>query len=360
MKGLLIFLLIPLLEIAQTGDSLFYSITELQNDTEKINRLYSRGFLLRLEDPVLARVYADKAVEVARRAASLRHRAKAANLSGVLYYRKGEYALAIAEHAKALEWRRTSGDLKGRSFSHTNLGNIYLETGQYDRAEKDYLSALTLAAELHDKKNMANCLINLGVLEQTVKSLTPAYENYLSALKIGEELNDYEIRALCLNNIGQVFFEKGDYEKCISFNRDALKLREMMDNDLETADNYLNLAGAYLKLGEPEQARICLDSADSVAGRNGYFDALLLGKKIRADYYHAAGENEKAYTALCVYQRQKDSVEIAATHVAEGKLLTATTAGSDSTKNVFNNRWMLVCLFFFLIFIPLFQFRYLR
>ena len=347
---------------AQVEDTLLSSILSLKNDTEKVNRLYSRGFALRNNDPRSAFYYANLCEEQAQLSESKKHMAKSYNLLGILHYKKGNYKNALAYHQKALSYRKECGDRAGQALSEINLGNIYSDLHFFDKAETAYLEALSVFKELGDTKRTADCLINLGVLKQTLKQQEAAYEHYSLALKLGEELNDYDIRSICLNNMAQVYFDKGDYDKSVALNEDALKLRYMMENHLEVTDSYLNLAANFIKLNQLEKAKEYLDTAYSTSRYYSYFEAMQVAHKIYSDYYYALKDFEKAFFWIKTYENKQDSVL-----AEQGKLspefdfdLPEVTQHGAVVVKELHNLWLLLSVLVFIIFVPFMLLRFKR
>lgn len=348
---------------SQQSDSLLAHILSLRNDTEKVNLLYRQGFALRNTDPRLAFYYANLSEEQAQISGSKIHLAKSYNLLGILHYKKSDYAKALAYHQRALKLREECKDRQGLALSLTNLGNIYTDLQSFEKAEEAYLKALSIFKETGDEKRAADCLINLGVLKQTLKQNDAAFENYVQALKLAERLNDYEMRSLCLNNMAQVFYEKGNYEKSIAFNEDALKIRNMMDNNLEVSDSYLNLASNYIRLKDLTRAREKLDTAYQIASRYQYYEALQTAFKIYSDYYFADKNYEQAYKWLKRFEDSKDSITAGqgATEAGLDLSMPVETSGAfPEQKQVIHNLWLLMLVSSFVIIIPFILIRYKR
>lgn len=347
---------------SQESDTLLTRILALQNDTEKVNQLYKKGFALRNSDPQVAFYYANMCEEQAHISESKKHLAKSYNLLGILFYKKGDFTKALAYHQKALSIRTETKDKSGMALSYTNLGNIYTDLQLFERAEGSYLKALEIYRETGDEKRATDCLINIGVLKQTIKQNDAAFENYAVALKMAEKLNDYEMRSLCLNNMAQVFFDKGNYEKSIAYNEDALKIRNMMDNNVEVADSYLNLASNYIRLRRPEKAKENLDTAYAISRRYQYYEAMQTAFKIYADYYSEIKNYEAAYSWLKKYESSKDSVmaEQSSREAAFDFDLPESIDHVYVPKKQLHNFQLLISCFILLIFIPLFFIRFKR
>ena len=355
MKPLLFFLLITTCCNCQVADSMLQSILLIGNDTEMVNRLYQRGFSLRNNDPRVAWEYALACEKVARNGTSGKHLAKSYNLRGVLFYKRGDYRNALKYHEMALALRKQANDEAGVAMSLTNLGNIYSDKSQFARAENCYLEALNVNKRLGRELQAANCLINIGALKQQTGLQDVACEYYELALKLGERLNDYEIRSICLNNLAVALAARGDYQQAIAFNEDALKIRRFMENRLEEADSYINLASVFVQLKMFEQAREYLDSAMGISSANDYFSGRQEVYKTYAGYFEAVNDLPSAYKYLKRYSELRDSVSAAGEPDSTDLEQSGTTVATG-----LKNGWLIFSLLIFLIFVPVLLFNFRR
>ncbi len=240
-----LFLIAGTLIRSQSIDSLIRISFHSDSDTEKVNLFYNEGFSNRLRSPQYSYECAKQAEYFGARSGSLKHSAKANNLLGVLYYRKGDLKRALDYHQKALEARENSNDEQGIAFSETNLGNIYTDLKKYELAEKCYLRALQLNGKLGNDIQSGSCYINLGVLKIGEGKLKDAETYFYNAYKLAKRLMDYELEALCLNNLSVINIETKNYESAIGNCMDALKLKEIIGNEMDKTDSYINLAKSY-------------------------------------------------------------------------------------------------------------------
>ncbi len=345
---------------SQSNDTLLESILAIRSDTERVNQLYKRGFNLRNNNPSLSFRYAKLCQQHANSGHSKKHLAKSYNLLGVLFYKKGDFKKAIRYHKEALRLRLECNDVLGIAFSQTNLGNIYVDLKQFKMAESSHLKALEAYKNLNDEPRIANCLINLGALKQHMDLQDAAYEYYKLALQFGETLNDYDIRSICLNNIAIVFASKRDFEKSIAYNEDALKLRNLMDNNVEVTDSYLNLASNYIQLNQLDKAKYHLDTAFSLSKHFEYYEAEQEAYKIYSEYYSAVKKYEHAYQYLKSYYLSRDSL---LTEQHSEQQLFNFDEGNDLLLNEtggLHNVWLLILVFIISLSIPYFLMRYKR
>lgn len=279
-RSFFLFLIISLTVRAQDPDTLLSHILNLENDTQKVNQLYTIGFSLIDKDPVLSFSYAQYCEKIAQKSKSPRHVAKSYNLKGILLFKHGLNKKALNYFEKYLQCSKELKNKIGEAFAFTNLGNIYLQLQQYEKAESYFLQALNMYNFLNNRVEVANGLINLGVVKHEQMQLEAASENYLQALKISDELNNYEIRAMCLNNIAQVFSDKGDLEKALAYNYDALELREMMGLEVDMADSYLSIAEIALRQKNIVLADEILNEAKNLCYKLHYLEAEITYHKL--------------------------------------------------------------------------------
>lgn len=345
--------------IAQDADTLLPRILQMENDTEKVNQLYSTGFSLRNKDPQLAYIFAKHCETAALHCSSKKHLAKSYNLLGVLYYKKGNFKTALNYHQNALQLRLKCNDVLGIANSETNLGNIYSDIKLYPQAEAAYLKALEAYNQLNDKVRGANCLINLGILKQNLNQLDAAFENYSMALKIAESIHDYDIKILCLNNLAVIYGLKGDYDKAISYNEDALKLKELTDNTIEKADSYLNLAMIYVAKKEFDKAKFYIDTAYAIGNAYDYFGVKHQACKTYSHYYSLSGNYELAYQWLYKFDKINDSIQVFQSAAQKDHDFTELEQDvfRSPSQNHINNLWVIISVLALLIIIPFFILR---
>jgi tetratricopeptide (TPR) repeat protein len=358
MRGILLLLMFFFTIGCALADSLMVSMLTCKSDTERVNRLYRRGFALRNTNPALAMQYALVCNQQAAKCKTKQHLSKSYNLLGVLFYKKGDFAAAISHHNKALLIRKSEQDLHGTAQSLTNLGNIYTDLKHYNKAEKSYLQAMSIHHAANNQKELANCRINLAVLKHQTHVLGQAQTYYQEALETGKRINDYEIISICLNNLAVLYSDFEDYSKAFAFNQDALKIRQLMENHVEIADSYLNLAHICIKTADYISAKGYLDTASAIARTYDYAEAYRELQKLYAAYYSNTGDYKSAYHFLTRYQTLNDSLLMVA-DFAEALTESGQSELDASTKPI-NNLWLLALLALIMISIPYYLIKYLR
>jgi len=314
--SVIIFILNLLNARAQELDSLVRVALTLKSDTDRVNLFYNEGFRFRNKDPQFAFDCARAGNKSAIQSDSKRHMAKIYNLFGVLYYKKGEYKSSLAYHQKALKLREECKDILGIAHSETNLGNVYSDLKLFLRAENSYLKAMDCYGRLNDNDKIVSCLLNIGTIKHNLKQYDAAIQNYTIALQ-KLRINDYETKAIFLTNVAQAYIGNKMIEKGIAYNEDAIKLRTLSENVVETGDNYLNLGGAYVVQKEFDKAKYYIDTAMFVANKYDYAELKYKVRKIYAIYYSEIKDFEKAFYWLRKYNDLGDTILIQQNFVKE-------------------------------------------
>ncbi len=312
MKPLFILLfLINLLNIkSQNYDSLLTIANNFKNDSDKVNLFYEEGFEKRTIDIQYSYQCAKQAEYFAQKLSMPYYTAKANNLLGILYYRKGDLKTALSYHKIALNLRTIIHDKKGIGLSEANLGNIYTDLHQYKLAEQSYLKALEINNDLNNQKQIANTLLNLGALKVVEKNLDAAILYFNKAMDKAKAINDYEIQALCLNNLAVMHTSLQQYDKAIANAQNSIKLKFIMDNEIEMADSYLNISNAYMHKNETNLGILNLKIADSIINKYNYTAAKLQALIIKYDYYEKIKNYELAFKYLKERNALQDSIDI--------------------------------------------------
>lgn len=359
LRFLILFLFCTLTIFPQDKDTLLTHILRIENDTECVNQLYRNGLSLADKDPKLAYAMAQNCERISKKVTSQKHISFGFNLMGVLFTKQGHYKKALVYIEKYLAIQKTLKNNLGVAISCRNLGNIYLRLKQFAVAESYFLEALNYYNSSGDKAEVANELINLGVLKHQQGQLEAALQNYEKALTTGRELNDYTIKEICLNNLAQIFLDKGDLEKALAYNYDALELRELMGLEVDAADSYLSIAEIALKQRDVPLAEENLNLALALCHKLDYFEGRSIYHKLASELFAQKNDHKTAYENLKLYTQLNDSLN--SLHTEESSIdLEAEEKTENVSKSYFKNAWLLILVSLLLIIIPFTLIRYKR
>jgi tetratricopeptide (TPR) repeat protein len=360
LRFFIVFLFSAFTLFAQDNDTLLTHLLRIENDTECVNQLYRNGLDLADKDPKLAYAMAQYSERIANGGHSQKHISFANNLLGVLLTKQGLYKKALPYIEKYVEINKALKNNLGLAIGCRNLGNIYLRLKQFQKAEIYFLEALNYYNSLNNKAEVANELINLGVLKHQLGQIDAALQNYEKALQAGKELNDYEIKAICLNNLAQIYSDKGNYEKALAYNFDALELRELMGLDIDVADSYLSIAEVALKQKEVVLAEENLNAALALCKQLDYFEGKITYHKLLSELFSQKNDYRSAYENLKLYETLNDSFLQLHINEPENEFSPTEEKNYNYTKPPLKNLWLLVLLSIILIIVPFTLMRYKR
>jgi tetratricopeptide (TPR) repeat protein len=344
----------------QDPDTLLIHILNIENDTLRANQLYAKGFDLVDKNPQLAYTYARNCEKAAKKSRSQTHIAKSNNLLGILFYQQGTFKKALIYFETYLSANKTLNNILGIAHGFNNMGNCYLQLKQFQKAESYYLQAIENYNVLNNKTEVANGLMNLGVLKHEQKQLDASLQNYEKALQTGKELNDYFIKANCLNNLAQVFCDKGDLEKALAYNYDALELRELMDLNVDIVDSHLSIAEIALKQKNTVLAEENLNLAIDICSRIGYNQGKINYYKLFSELQQQKNNYQSAFENYKLYKQLNDSILLTQGGEIKYDFKETIKPIYNRTKSSIKNMWLLSLVSLLLIIIPFVLIRYKR
>ena len=328
----------------QINDSLISQLKNIPNDTERVNQMYKAGFEMRNSNPELAYQYALVCETEALKSNSDKHLAKAYNLLGVLFFKKGNYEQAIKFQKKALNLNQSANNRLGIAINQTNLGNIYTELNYFNQAESFYLKALQTYNALGNKLQMTRCLMNIGSLKQDQKQYDAAKMQYREALVYANGIGDLELISDCINNIGSAFSDLNNLDSAQLYLEEGLKLREMIDNEFEKVNSYNNLAHVHILKNEFDKAENYLKLAEGICLKYDYPEA-------KAELYGNLSmycEAQKQYEQALIWTKKqvalKDSLLISEKENSQLSFSDEESPALNANKSASSNGWLYVII----------------
>ena len=153
------------------------------------------------------------------------------HLSGLIFYKCGNYALALKNIRKALRLDPNNSD------AYYDLGNVLHDKGQVAKALTNYRKAVKLNPKFVEAYN------NMGIAFQDNVQLEKAINSYKKALNIDPTYAEAH------NNLGVAFQEKGRLDEAITHFQQALLLRP------DYASAYNNLVDAVQGKGHDDKQK---------------------------------------------------------------------------------------------------------
>ena len=335
--------------ICQTSkiDSLQVVIREAQDDTFKVKDLLSLAESELRIDNQLALKYSDDAHKLADKLNYSYGQAYALKYMGNASYYQGNYVEALIYWRQSLAIFKQSGDILGVSNMQNNLGVVYFYQGDDEQALNYYLESLKAAEEIKDKLRIVTALVNIGAVYFNKESTYDlALKYYLQALPLGEELKDPEALGTVYVNLGEIYLvkgddvtalnyftkgldaykksngnvpyalydlgrlyaQRGDFERAISYQKEAFDLAEEKSSKNEMAQAKLGLAETYRGMGNNKEAIGAYQAALEIAKEVNANYLLKNAYQGLAELYEKSPDYKEAYEYLTLYAAIKDTL----------------------------------------------------
>jgi len=192
-------------------------------------------------------------------------RAKAANYSngvarslvniGFVYDRSDKKTQAVNCYEEALKIFRKLDYKKGINQCITNLGAIYFDLKEYKSADNYFQQVLDNVQETPSTQlALGNALFCLAGSRWRLGDYKKSMELYKKSLAIQEKIGD--INGLALTNWGmsQLFVDRKEYKKAISYLDIAITNNKKLKNSYQECAMLLTLTDAYLGLKDYDKA----------------------------------------------------------------------------------------------------------
>lgn len=173
---------------------------------------------------------------------------------GYTYYTIGEHELAIKYLNDALGYYEKIGIARKILQTYYYIGSAYHDDENYEASLQYYFLALNLAKDFEEPEYVATINNGLGVLYFDLGSYEKALGYYMEALHLSEEINNHKGIANALNNIGIVYYDWGNMEKALEYYQKSLRIEEEHGTPLGMAGLYNNMGIVYSDWGEHELA----------------------------------------------------------------------------------------------------------
>ena len=267
-----------------------------------------------------ARMAGDKSVGASAEMATVYY------VYGVLHDFTNNPDRALALHGEGLAMRKKL--LGERHFdvseSYNGIGEVYRYTlGDYTKAEKNFRLSLDILERIPDVDRiyLYRAYYNLATTNRLKNDFEKALGYGFKAIETLESIKPADTLAFirCYGIIANIYNNQDATGKAISFYRKALKLRLARgETTAEMANDYKNLAQAYIVTSDFPRALNCVDSALMIIQKNAAYDSagkaniyLMKGRALRESNRHQeALENYNKSLAILVRYSRSNALDI--------------------------------------------------
>jgi PAS domain S-box-containing protein len=276
------------------ADSLVAELSNLQDDTSKVN-IYNDLFReLMLTNPDSALTYANQAFELSSKISFQRGIASSYNNIGLALFNKGEANDALSNYLKALEIFVEIGYKKGASITLANIGNLFYSQGNYNKTLEYYLQSLIYAQQCNDKQRSAMLLGNIGIVYYAQGFYAKALTYYLKSLSIREEISDKQGIAYALESIALIYDAQHNYKKSLEYYEKSLRIKQKIGDKKGIASSLNNIGNVYNDQKEYSKALEYFQQALALAKEIDYKKVIASSLNNIGDTYQKQGNYAKA------------------------------------------------------------------
>jgi two-component system, NarL family, sensor kinase len=160
----------------------------------------------------------------------------------------------------------------GEAVARQYLSEVYTRKNKYDSATLHLEKVMDLSKQLKDDKRIGIAANSIAIIQYRNGEYENALQYYLLAAEHFEKREDLRIQLIsCYTNIGSVFFEQGQHDKALEYNRRAYDIAVAIKNDIEIAYAACELAAALQKHGKASEAKQYVQQAVTIANKEEDF-----------------------------------------------------------------------------------------
>jgi class 3 adenylate cyclase/Tfp pilus assembly protein PilF len=287
---------------AQVADSLARLLAKAPADTNRVLLLTDLAWEINETETDKADRLLQEAVALAQRLKFPRGEAAAWNGLGVVEELRGNKDLARQLYRKALQMRQKIGHKADIASSLNNLGVLFEELGQPDSAIAYHKQNLAIQETLKDTLRIARARFNIASALQEAGDYTDARNQLYDARTILEAVNNRDGIAKVFTQLGHIYLELDRYKEALPWYRQALEIRETLDDPTRLAmalSDYANALDEYTANFDsiPPDVFFVIDRPELSRKRSkpGDADTVLMYYQRALDIWEALGdEGEKA------------------------------------------------------------------
>lgn len=329
------------------------SLLPYAKESQLVDIYVSLAEILRKQDVVKTRTYAEQALTLANKLGYDKGLAGANIILGQLERDKGDYKNSKIHYLFGLSLALKSKDLVTIAWAYQNMGNLYYIQSDYSKAMRYYLGALSSGEKAGDILRIANANMQIGSLYFDLNDTLKAEFYFTKAYEYNKKLGDEVATAKSINNLGNISKYKGDGYRALFYYSQAIDVfkRHNLEREISAVLNNIgaiyaisfknprkafpyyaesyqidkrlgiindlalssyNLSAVYIKLNMYDSALFYGLQALKLAKENNYRIEYVDACHLLSSVYEKKGDTEKAFYYM------KESQEKAVLNAAKG------------------------------------------
>jgi tetratricopeptide (TPR) repeat protein len=173
---------------------------------------------------------------------------------GVLYAKMGNHKVSSEYYKKTEAMARALNSEYGVQLARSNRATNLVKTKDYQEALELYFGAIPFFEKQNRKLVLGEQYYLIGAAYLEMDSLEKAMENLNKSIALSKETEETAMLGMAKRKIGEVNFKRGNYREALREFEQSLQISIQTSNNIEIADDYLNLSDTYEKLGDVNKA----------------------------------------------------------------------------------------------------------
>lgn len=349
---LLLFILLSGAANAQNKvEELLASLKTAKTDSARGALCHKLSIKYYAKDNLKSKEYAEKSNAYFIKADNKSGQGLALQMKGFILMGMGENIEGLEAQKESIRLLEESGNYKASVISYSGASYCLEKEGRIDEALKFVIRSLEVIEEhnLPDAQKAKN-LTDLGRVYRESNQLQKSIEVYNEALEISQREEDHSTAGVLLMNIGNVYLQKEEYEKALTYYKKSLKETEYCNCAGRRSQVWSNIGFGQYYLKNADGVMAAADSAQRNLLDNTDLDAetdieLLKGMahQLKKEHTPAIKYLEKAFALAQKNNFKEKMVRISSTlgksYAATGnsekleELLLLSLAAKDSSYN---------------------------
>ena len=185
---------------------------------------------------------------------------------GLTYQFYGNFGASFNYYKKAREISEESELHDELLYYHIDISALYSTLNKYNKVIDHNKTALSIISSIENSETFQNdeneyrlveggkvrCYGNLGNAYASLGKVSLSIENHLRSIEIARELRDSYSESMGCVNLAVVYLKFGSYKSAITLLKEAIRLKEIIDDKSGLSICYTNLGYACEQLKDPE------------------------------------------------------------------------------------------------------------
>jgi tetratricopeptide (TPR) repeat protein len=191
------------------------------------------------------------------------------------------------------------------------IGTVYYQVNDIPSANAAFQDALDIFNRTGYKRGIAMVYNRLGKIEMDNESLFYAQRSFERAHLTARGIDKRE-QVNSLNKLGWVAVLEKRYPRAIELLQEAIDLAKNIHDEYQQAESLVDLAEAFQRAGQDEEARQARQEAEQICQKNHYYYLLSVSRLSEGDILYEARSYTNAfryYGQACYYMTRYNQLE---------------------------------------------------